>query len=251
VNGVLAELASGGGCRYEAAVLRAIKAAGVAGQIRRANCTNAVAPDADMRVGGTVHRVEVKANTHAQMGGGSVGYSGREFRPVGMDQEVSGLMVDALDAAPDVDGLMDALDALVAFVARKTRGRDVSGFPMSGFTAETWEAAAERGLLRPVNRSIDADVSAIEAHYAAKGIGYIQIGGAGLFRLGSANPAGLPVPRLRGTVKLELRAAKAGDAGRPTSKAGLRVQCRLGSVGSSPHTLDDPGSVKRMLAAAA
>lgn len=248
VRGMLVELA--GGCDYESDVILAVKRAGAAGRIKRAACADSSVADADIKVGGVVHQVEVKANARAQMGGGSVRYSSVDhaFTCGSECRDMSAAMIVILDAADDVEPLKNALDALVQFIDQKTPGRDITGFPMSGFSPETWEAAVTSGLLRPINRYLEADASVIEAHYAAKGTHYIQIGGAGLFRLGEANPAGFPVPGLRGKVRLELRAAKAGDAGRATSKAGLRVQARLAAAGTSPYTLDDPNSVKEMLA---
>lgn len=250
VRAVMTELA--GGCSYESTVLRAIRKAGAAGNIRRAACADSSVPDADIMIDGHVHPIEVKANSHAQMGGGSVRYStaDRRFTCANECSDISAVVVDVLSSAPDAEALKTALDTLIAFVAAKTRGREILGFPMSGFKPRTWELAAARGLLQPINRYIEADVAVIERHYAAKGTSYIQIGGAGLFRLGKADPAGFRVPRLTGAVKLELRAAKAGDAGRSSSKAGLRVQARLATVGSSPFTLDDPESVKALVARA-
>jgi len=168
---------------YERAVIRALKQAGAVGRIKRATTHDAWRPDADIRVGDEFHYVEVKANSHAQMGGGSVSY---------------------------VDG--------------------------------RFEAAGKSGMLLAINRTFESDVRTIAQHYARKNTFYIQIGGAGLFRLGEANPANLPVPVLTGKVQLEVRLAKAG---KPT--AGMRVQARLMTGAMSPFTLDDPESVRQML----
>lgn len=117
---------------------------------------------------------------------------------------------------------------------------------MSGFSAEAWEDARNFGLLQAINRTFKSDISVIAQHYARKDTHYIQIGGAGFFRLSDENPANLPVPSVQGSVQLELRIAKSGDSGN-VSKAGLRVQARCQTTNTSPYTLDDPESVKRML----
>jgi hypothetical protein len=243
---LIAELA--GGCEYENTVIAAIAKAGASGKIKRGACADASVADADIKVAGKIYNIEVKADGRAQMGGSSIGYdvATREFKCGADCHDMSATVIDVLKASPAGEELKDSLDRLVRFISKRTNDRDLRGFPMSGFTDETWALAVERGLVRPINRSIDADVSAIEGHYAHKGTHYIQIGGAGLFRLGEADPAGLGVPVLHGTVKLELRAAKAG-ASASRAKAGLRVQARLAVGGNSTHTLDDPASIRDLL----
>ena len=97
-------------------------------------------------------------------------------------------------------------------------------------------------MLLPINKTLEGDMDVISNHYARKQTHYIQIGGAGFFRLGEANPANLPLPILNGKVQLEVRIAKGGPPA-----AGLRVQARLLTKSTSPYTLDDPESVKAML----
>lgn len=240
-------------CRYERTVIKTLDAAGVRGHIRRANCVDSLAPDADMRIGDEIYYVEVKASSHARMGSTSMGYSvsDREFYPAGLNRELSTMVVDALNASRDTS-LSKGIERLVKFLkTHSTVKTPVSnGFPLSGFTPESWEDARELGLIQAINRRFSSDVSIITNHYARKGIHYIQIGGLGLFTLGDANPAKLPVPRLTGDVVLEIEAKKSGDMGRETSKAAFRVHARLQPGGTSPYTLDSVDSIKALLKAA-
>ena len=237
------------GCRYEGAVIKSLKLAGAAGYMKKAACSNSDRPDADIKVGGEVFYVEVKANSHAQMGGGSVGYSltDRKFFPTGENRELSQMIVDILNDMNDTS-LHKGLKTLMTHLGRSS-GKALTQVPMSGFSAQAWDDAKDYGLLQAINRTFQSDMSVIANHYARKDTHYIQIGGAGFFRLGESNPANLPVPVLTGRVQLEVRIAKGGDTGN-VSKAGMRVQARLATAGTSPYSLDDPESVEEMLAAA-
>lgn len=238
-------------CGYESSVIKSLKAAGVQGHMKRAACSDANRPDADIRIGGQVYYIEVKSNSHAQMGGGSIGYSLKDkaFYPVGQNRDLSGMIVDVLNDMHDTS-LQKALNTLLKHLSRGS-GKQFTDVPVSGFTIDSWTEIKDFGLLQAINRTFESSIDVITQHYAHKDTFYIQIGGAGFFRLGEANPANLPVPVLDGRVKLELRLAKAGDVeGATTSKAGMRVQARLYAKNSSPYTLDDPASVAKMLKAA-
>jgi hypothetical protein len=226
---------------YERAVIRALKQADAVGAIKRTSTNDAWRPDADIRVGGRLHYVEVKANGHAQMGGGSVAYHSGWFEPAGKNIEMSQDIAELLNDMND-SSLRKGIERLLTFLS--TRKKQFIGVPISGFDPERWKRAKALGLLLPINRTFESDVSAIAQHYARKNTFYIQIGGAGLFRLGEENPANLPVPVLAGRVQLEVRLAKSGN---PT--AGMRVQARLLTTNMSPFTLDDPESIKKMLRA--
>lgn len=227
---------------YERVVIRSLKQAGAVGRIKRASTHDAWRPDADMRVGDQFHYVEVKANAHAQMGGGSVSYSDSHFEAAGHNIEMSQAIADLLNDVND-SSLHRGISRLMAFLS--TKAHPITRIPMSGFSEARWAVAEARGMLVPINRTFESDVRVIAQHYARKNTYYIQIGGAGLFRLGEANPANLPVPVLSGKVQLEVRL---GKAGKPT--AGMRVQARLLASNASPYTLDDPESIRSMLRAA-
>jgi hypothetical protein len=247
IQRILIEDANVQGCRYEASVIKSLKIAGAAGHLKRAACSDATRPDADIRVDGDVFYVEVKASDRAQMGGGSLGYSvpDREFFPTGQNRELSETLTEFLNDIND-SSLHKGIANLLAFLSKKSK-KHLDKIPVSGFSPEAWAQAVQKGLVQPVNRTLESHIDVVAAHYAHKNTFYIQIGGAGFFRLGEANPANLPVPKLEGKVVMEVRVAKAGDMG-DVSKAGLRVQARLSARNASPYTLDDPDSVKQMLA---
>ena len=242
-------LEDGGGCRYEAAVIRSLKLARAAGHIKRAACHDANRPDADIRVNDEIFYIEIKSNSRAQMGGGSVGYEfkAKQFYATGVSREFSQMIADILNNVND-SSLHRGLRTLMMTLQRSSN-RKMTDIPISGFTPEAWEEAVKWGLLQAINRTFESDVSVIANHYARKNTHYIQIGGAGFFSLGDANPAQLPVPPLEGRVQLELRLAKSGDTGRTTSKAGFRAQARLLTTSQSPYSLDDPDSVRALIQA--
>lgn len=229
-------------CKYETTVIKSLKLAGAQGYMKRAACNDPNRPDADIKVDGEVFYVEVKANSKAQMGGGSVGYSlkDKSFYPTGENRGLSQMIVHVLNDMND-SSLHKGLSILMNYLS-KMSGRKFTEVPMNGFDDDAWVEAVNSGMLLPINRTFSSDISVITNHYARKNTHYIQIGGAGFFRLGDQNPANLDVPVIDGRVQLEVRLAKAGKP-----SAGLRVQARLLTNVSSPYTLDDPASVKKML----
>lgn len=248
ITSILTEDATAPSCRYEALVIKSLKSAGIAGHLRRAACSNSLRPDADVRINGELHYVEVKSNSRAQMGGGSVGYSlvDKEFFPAGINRELSETLAGFLNDIND-SSLHKGIKNLLTFLSRQST-KDFDRIPMSGFDATTWKQAVDNGLLLTINRTLEGSIHTIAAHYAKKNTFYVQIGGSGFFRLSEENPANLPVPILNGKVSIELRVAKSGDQGE-SSKAGLRAQARLVAKNSSPYSLDDPDSIKKMLKA--
>jgi len=246
INLLLNEKSGEGGAEYELMVFNAIKSAGAQGKMKQTAGFDANLPDADITINGVVYNVEVKMDGNAQMGGGSIGWEDGSFFPAGKDLEAMQPIADALNASSDSPKVGSAIKELCNFLSKKSR-KKIVGFPMSGFLKAAWYEAVDVGLLVPINVKLGSDVSFISEHYKKKGTSYIQIGGQGLFHLGE-NPAGLPVPKLTGQVVLEVRAGKGGSGGKETSNAGLRVQPRLKISKSSPYTLDDPASIREMLA---
>lgn len=247
VAAVLLEKSGEGGAEYESVVFNAIRAAGASGAMTQTAGFDANLPDADITIGGVVYSVEVKMNGKAQMGGGSIGMKDGQFFAAGRDVDAMTPIADSLNSSEDSSELIAAIDDLCTFLNERTiTGKTVTGFPMSGVSKVAWEEAVDAGLLVPINRRLESSVDFIAEHYAAKGTSYIQIGGQGLFYL-MDNPANIPVPRLSGSVILEVRAARAGSGGKPTVGAGIRVQSRLKISGNSRYTLDDPQSIKQLL----
>jgi hypothetical protein len=239
---------------FENDVISAIRDAGIPGNIAVAAGASAVAPDADFTINGVTYNLEIKLNSEAQMGGGSVGWNQRDgFYAAGRTSESQSAVQPIADALNAERNMSIAVSNLVDFINAETAREGIkkrySGFPMTGVLKSAWTNATKAGMLVPLNKRIASDVSFIFEHYMHKGTFYIQIGGAGLFYL-SSNPANLPIPRLSGDVRLEVRAVRGGSSGTPpTATALLRVQARLLSVGSSPYSMDDPESIKRMISA--
>lgn len=238
-----------GGFAYEALVLKAIKRAGVTGNITKGAGADASRPDADIKIGRNIYAVEVKLDRNAQMGGTSIRwtYGKRAFEFVqALDPLVEEMIVDALRP------VVKDLKAFVDYVKKQPGNREITGFPMA-VTKTSWEKAQKNGWLAPLNTRIDHDASFVVDHYNKKGIFYVQIGGAGLFYMGS-NPANLPIPALSGDISIEVRASRGGSTlrksdGREVGGGNIRVQARLKTRGQSPYTLDDPESIKQMLRA--
>jgi hypothetical protein len=249
IRTVLIEKSGEGGAEYEQIVFNAIKAAGASGRMKHTAGFDPNLPDADITINGEVYNVEVKMDGNAQMGGGSIGMKDGKFFAAGKDIEAMEPIAESLNSSPDSSKLISAIEKFCSFLNKKGKGvgKPVYGFPMSGFSTQAWKDAVDAGLLIPINTKLESSIDFIAEHYASKGTSYIQIGGQGLFYL-LDNPANIPVPRLNGSVVLEVRAARAGSGGRPTASAGIRVQPRLKIEANSPYSLDDPQSIKELLA---
>lgn len=168
---------SAAACRYEGEVIKSLRLAGAAGKVKRAACSDPTRPDADISVGGEAFYVEVKADSHAQMGGGSVGYSlaDKRFFTVGQNRDLSELVCGLLNDLDDTS-LHKGLKTLLQHLSRSA-GKRLDGVPVGGFTAQAWEDARDFGLLQAINRTFNSDTSVIAQHYAQKGTYYVQIGG--------------------------------------------------------------------------
>ncbi len=230
------------GFEYESVVINAIREAGCSGNILEGAGASAAAADADFRFRKEIHLVEVKLTSKAQMGGSSVRFSkdGSVSLVKHGDNEVETLLLNAVNSyKSDLFAMLDRLSAL--------EGREISKFPVQ-CSKDNWSCAQREGFL--VNIKVNTDVNFIANHYRSKGVSYIQFGDLGLFHLGS-NPANLPVPALKGSVRLEVRTARAGSkpglagAGRRVTGA-IRVQARLSLGEASGYTLDNADSIRAM-----
>lgn len=226
------------GFEYEEVVISALLEAGYCGDITEGAGSSAADADADLRLGDDKYLVEVKKDSQAQMGGTSVRFVDGEF-------ELASETVDSVTAEMIISALEPKKDAIKNFLS-------FIGAEQFPTTCEksAWEQAKVGGLLKQMNAKISRDTSFIADHYKSKGIYYIQIGGAGLFYL-SDNPANLPIPKLEGSIDIELRAGRSGSkknaAGVPVVSGLLRAQGRLKFQGQSPYTLDDSDSVRAMV----
>lgn len=246
VKQVISEDADAAACKYEKVVISSLRKSGLVGRIRRAACADSHRADADIRIGDEFHYLEIKKDSHAQMGGGSVGYSSvdKRFYPTGKNIDFSDSMADTLNEQHDTS-LIHGLDGLLSFLSRVNK-REFTQIPISGFSQESWQRAEQKRLIQMINRTFTSDMSVITEHYLKKDTHYIQIGGAGLFRLGESNPANLPIPALQGRVQLELRVGKSGKS-KSSQTAGIRVQARLLISSTSSFNLDDPESCNKLL----
>lgn len=245
----ISEGLSQGGFDYETTVIKAIRLAGIPGNIKTGAGANAAAADADIKIGGQVFNIEVKLDKNAQMGGSSVRFGSNGISLVKpMERSTSELLKAA------VSGEAGNINRFVSFVSKhspRAINKKVSGFPLA-CTKEAWEKAQSKKLL--VNVKLKHSTDFIAKHYAKKGIFYIQIGGSGLFYL-AGNPANLPIPKLSGDIDIEIRSARSGakklSSGIEVVGGGIRVQARLKAKGTSPYTADDPRSLREMLKAMA
>lgn len=222
-----------GGFDYENKVIGALLRAGCAGSILEGAGSSSADADADFVIDGVRYLVEVKKNAVAQMGGTSVRFANGNFSFAkgGVEENTQQRIISLLQSkAPLIQDLLAKINC-EAFPARCTK--------------ETWQTAKEEGYLIPVNTELEFDTDFIADHYTAKGINYIQIGGAGLFYLRD-NPANLPIPELTGKINIELRPGRSG-ANKGMVSAGIRAQGRLQFRPISPFTLDDDRSIKSML----
>ena len=227
------------GFDYENKVISAIRQAGCAGKITEGAGASSIGADADIVIGDENYLIEVKKDSGAQMGGTSIRYIDGTFEIASdsFEQDTFEMIAEALESR------REHLDRLLNFIGAKQ-------FPVN-CTKEVWETAKVAGLLKPINAKIRKSTDFIINHYRKKGINYIQIGGAGLFYL-DENPANLPIPKLDGDIDIELRAGRSGSKenahGIRVVGGLLRAQGRLKFRGSSDYTLDDPDSVKRLIA---
>jgi len=237
---------SAAGFAYEDKVIDALMKAKSGGNIKKGAGASSGGTDADMNIFGKIFNVEIKLNSGAQMGGGSVEYSksGEAYLTLTLEEDTEALLLSAVQEKRNL------LNKLLNFLSQQDpsniNGRAIK-FPMS-CTKNAWERAQQSKLL--VNTVVPYTADFIAGHYAKKGIYYIQIGGAGLFYM-KDNPANLPIPRLQGNINILIRTGR-GQSRRLANgirviSAGIRVQGRLLAKNSSPYTLDDPNSIQAML----
>jgi hypothetical protein len=231
---------------YEKNVLKSIETAGAQGNIKSIAGSNKHMADADIKINDVIYLVEVKMDSHAQMGGGSVGWSPDVgFFPTGtgdVDDIVTRLNHDKL--------LNDDIGAFIDLVNDELMGKEtVTGFPMT-IPKSTYVSLVKADMVKPLNRTFEYDIGFVFNHYAQKGTNYIQVGSKGLFFM-AANPARLPVPLLTGRMQLEFRPGPAGSklnaTGERRKQVSLRVQARLKIDNVSPYTLDDAASVEQLI----
>jgi hypothetical protein len=246
---ILSEARGDRGFAYERRVLAALGDAQVSGDIQQPGGASKSGPDVDIIIGGKVHPVEVKADELAQMGGSSVRYyrgsSSVELVSLNIEPTVAEVLTETvLDHHHELDEMLAAL----ASEEPEEINQRATRFPCT-VTLDAWNKASRANKL--VNAYLTRTAKFIAGHYRKKNVNYIQIGGAGLFYL-EDNPAGLPIPKLVGEVLVEIRSARSGSrrlsSGVRVVGTGIRVQGRLKTKNSSPYTLDNPDSIRALIA---
>mgnify|MGYP003115289060 CR=1 FL=1 len=227
-----------GGFEYEQKVLDCLKRSKISGDILSSAGSDSKNPDADFVVGGENYLLEIKKDDSAQMGGTSVKYSNGKFTLV--SEHVDSLTQSAL---------MAELNTKKTSIDKMLKSLNCTQFPLT-CDRDSWTGAKNKGLLKPINGVVKRDLQFLIDHYKNKGVHYIQIGDSGLFYL-DENPANLPIPKLEGELNIEIRAGRSGsysvNSGAKMVSGGLRIQGRLKVKQSSPFTLDNLNSVKKMI----
>lgn len=212
--------------------------------------------------------VEVKMSIKDQMGSGIVYYdraSGKFFPSEKMknssDLEDLDIIIAATESIKsDLDRYLDALGEIEPVELHQEQASRGASFIAS---KDALLQLKSQGLMRPINKYVDVPSSYIARKYNAKGTNYIQVGGKGLFYLGS-NPLNLPVPEFTGDARVEIRLKQAGDSSGGTTRSFNKrlgneaepIQARRvdlmalgrfkGNLPNSPFTLDDPTSVREL-----
>lgn len=216
---------------YEQEVIDSLAEAGIVGSMLVADA-NSNGPDAQFVIDGQPFWLEIKENTNAQMGDGSITYypgnpDGERFQPSDWKKfGDDGWAVTSAALRAKEEDILAWLTALIdpaRPASSKWRNEDGSFIPgvraMGTFqtTFRAYEAAQASGLQNKASAGfgrlppVIAPSSYIDKIYAAKKspIYYIQIGGKGLYYL-DGNPANLPVPHFDGNIGVELRPRPSG-----------------------------------------
>jgi hypothetical protein len=254
-----------GGLEYEQSVVDAIKPVlkKFKNKVKFITDTGATAGfnahgiDLEIDVNGKPFNVEIKQSAKAQMGGTSVRYNALSDMATivnldRVDEEAQQIFVQA------VKRKKEDIKKFTEFLRKqepKNYHKKISdAMPISSVTTGAWEAAVLSGLLSPLNaKERFSNTNLIVKAYNSKDVYYIQIGGAGLFYLGS-NPYDLPIPKFEGEIDIEFRLGAAGSTpriidGRPykVRSANYRCQGRLITTVKSDLSLDNSEDVDKIL----
>lgn len=251
----ITETIGAAGLAYELKVHTAMKSAGVpnlnAGDKPGAGFSNQGAGDIEAAYKGKPFNIEIKASAKDQMGGGSFRYdmATGQFTPAKeLDPDDLNLMLSAAkEKIQDINNYIKAARKIEPVKYHK----NISGIPLK-ISKDARDQLKKSGLLAKINKNVKTSSNFIIRHYNKKGVYYIQIGGAGLFYMGS-NPLKLPVPELKADIQIEMRLGFGGGKGSfptepptPARGAGLRMQGRLLTKGKSPYSLDKVEDIKKL-----
>ncbi len=196
--------------------------------------------------------IEIKKSLNDQMGGTSVKYNlnTKKFEIVdkNISEDLKELILYAVEQKrKDIDNYLNA--------AKKEKPiefhKKINGIPFT-IAKKTREKLKNDGLLAKINTIIKSDISFIKDHYNKKNVFYINIGGAGLFYMGS-NPLNLDIEELTGEIDIEIRIGFSGTkktfpTNPPTDarSANLRVQGRLKTKNKSKYNLDNEADIIKL-----
>lgn len=247
-----------GGIEYEKQILTVLTPFQKQGILRILNDSSAGfsahGSDLELELHSIPFNVEVKKDLTAQMGGGIIDYDleSNKLTPKGHLLATDALILEEILqlAETKTPAIKEYINYIKALDPKFDQYNANAGVPIKAHVKHR-DQAKKAGLLKAINGIISTDTSFMEAHYNAKNTYYIQIGKAGLFYMGS-NPNDLPVPRLQANINVEFRLGYSGTKhgeDKTYRAANLRAQARIKSKLSSPYTLDDPKSVKKLLEA--
>lgn len=245
-----------GGIEYENQILSILQPLESTGLIKILNNSSAGfsahGADLELELKGQPFNVEVKKDLGAQMGGGIIDYDleSNTLTPKGKLLATDELILQEIMQLAETK--TSAINAYINYIKSLdpnfNQYNPTAGIPVKAHVKHR-DQAKKAGLLKAINGIIATDTTFMEQHYNAKNTYYIQIGKAGLFYMGS-NPNHLPIPRLEGKINVEFRlgysGTKHGNEGTYRA-ANLRAQARIKSKLSSPYSLDDIKSIKKLL----
>ena len=155
-------------------------------------------PDAVFKYNNVSYNLEVKLNLEADYGQGTLEYSQGKWGLGGAN-------------TPQADEMRNILNSVgaVEFVNNQW---GLMGIPYKGtvmneqFTPEM----VRQDYKRFTDRYLNVPLSSLFNYYASKNTSYLQIGGYGMYYMGS-NPANLPVPQFNGALRLRIRTKRGGS----------------------------------------
>ena len=228
------------GFAYESKILRVMKANHLVSKEfinqESAGCDN-TKPDMILNIKGKDINFEVKKDLRSQAGGTSIRYSNGLFefvKPIkGIEEEIV------------FNLLKEKEKSILNFL--KYNYVEKIPFTTSKFM---WKKSVDKGLLKPINSSINCNIDFIENHYLSKDTYYIQIGGQGLYYM-TKDILDLGIPKLEGKMKLEIRLTRGGSVlnkqGERVCSASLRAQARITKLVKSSFNLEDPQTIRYLL----
>lgn len=265
------ETVGSGGQEYELNVFNTMKQSNApgldVGKKPAAGFSRYGAGDIEATLDNQPFNIEVKLNSKAQMGSGSIVYNraSGDFTPTeGLQNSADGgdlilILATAKTKQKAIDAYLDALSKIEPVELHSSYAS--KGIPFIASKAALTDLKTQK-LLAAINAKLLLSAEHIARLYNKKGVFYIQVGGAGLFYLGS-NPLNLDVPKFEGEANIEIRLKPAGDSTGSTSKAftkkagseeliqaravGLICAARFLSTAKSPYTLDNIDSINKLV----